>query len=126
MNIFAPTTSSNLDQSTHFVLTGGPMTIDEVVAVAFGQPTRLDPDCAHRLDAVRIAVVQAARSGVAVYGLTTGVGALRDVSVDQNEVRTFNRRLILSHRVSHGTPVPRSVVRAMMICRAQEIGRAHV
>ena len=95
------------------------MTIDDVVAVAFGQPTHLDPGCAHRLDAARMAVLQAARSGVAVYGLTTGVGALRGVPVDQGEVHTFNRRLILSHRVSHGDPVPRGVVRATMICRAQ-------
>lgn len=119
MNAFLPTPSGELDRSLHFVLTGRPITLDNVVAVAFGQPTRLDPDCAHRLDSARGAVLQAARSGVAVYGLTTGVGALKGVPVDPDEVHTFNRRLILSHRVSHGEPVPRSVVRATMICRAQ-------
>src|SRR5712692_5767996 len=119
MTALAPKSSGNLDRSSHFVLTGGPVTIDDVVAVASGRPTRLDPECAHRLDAARRAVLQAARSGAAVYGLTTGVGALKEVPVDQDEVHTFNRRLILSHRVSHGDPVPHSVVRATMICRAQ-------
>jgi histidine ammonia-lyase len=95
------------------------MTIDDVVAVASGQIVRLDPECARRLDDARVAVLRAARSEVAVYGLTTGVGALREVAVEQDEVRAFNRRLILSHRVSHGNPVPHSVVRATMICRAQ-------
>src|SRR5438552_7757029 len=106
MNALAPTSSGNLDRSSHFVLSGGPMTIDDVVAVASGQPTRLDADCAHRLDAARRAILQAARSGVAVYGLTTGVGALKGVLVEQDEIRDFNRRLILSHRVSHGAPAP--------------------
>ncbi len=115
--LFPP--ASNREQSPHFVLTGRPITIDDVVAVAFGQQTQLDPGCAHRLDAARNAILRAAREGVAVYGLNTGVGALKGVPVKQYEVRTFNRRLILSHRVSHGSRVPRSVVRATMICRAQ-------
>jgi histidine ammonia-lyase len=119
MKTFSFSPASNREQWLHFVLTGGPITIDDVVAVAFGQQIQLDPDCAHRLDAARNAVLRAAREGVAVYGLNTGVGALKGVAVKQDEVRTFNRRLILSHRVSHGTLVPRSVVRATMMCRAQ-------
>ena len=119
MKTFSFSPASNRKQSPHFRLTGEPITIDDVVAVASGQQTQLDPDCAHRLNAARNVVLRAAGEGVAVYGLNTGVGALKGVPVKQDEVRTFNRRLILSHRVSHGTPVSRSVVRAAMICRAQ-------
>ena len=119
INSSAPATAGNQDQTRAFVLTGGPMTIDEVVAVASGQPAQLDPACAQRLDTTHAAVRQAASSGAAVYGLTTGVGALKGVLVERDELYTFNRRLILSHRVSHGVPAPRSVVRATMICRAQ-------
>ncbi len=95
------------------------MSIDDVVAIAHGQLVRVDPACARRLDDARVAVLRAARSDEAVYGLTTGVGALKGVMVEQGEVHTFNRRLILSHRVSHGNAMPRTVVRATMICRAQ-------
>lgn len=119
MKTFSFSPASSRDQSPHFLLTGEPITIDDVVAVAFGQQTQLDPDCAHRLDAARNGVLRAAREGITVYGLNTGVGALKGVMVNQDEVRTFNRRMILSHRVSHGTPVPRIVVRATLICRAQ-------
>ena len=119
MKTFSISPASDRDQSPHLVLTGGPITIDDVVAVASGQQTRLDPGCADRLDVARNMVLQAARKGVTVYGLNTGVGALKGVAVNSDEVRSFNRRMILSHRVSHGTFVPHSVVRATMICRAQ-------
>ena len=119
MKTFSFRPVSERDLLPQLVLTGGPIPIRDIVAVAFGRRTLLDPDCADRLDAARNVVLQAAREEVAVYGLNTGVGALKGVPVSQNEVRSFNRRMILSHRVSHGTPVPRSVVRATMICRAQ-------
>ena len=110
---------SNRGQAAPLVLTGGPITADDVVKIANGQMVRLDPQCAHRLDTARAAVLKAGRAGIAVYGLTTGVGALKEVPVKWEEAHVFNRRLILSHRASHGPPVPRPVVRATMLCRAQ-------
>ncbi len=100
-------------------LTGQAISINDVVAVAAGRPVLLDVDCAQRLATARSAVLRASEAGTRVYGLTTGVGALKGVGVKRDEVRSFNRRLILSHRVSSGDPIPSDVVRATIFCRAQ-------
>ncbi len=107
---------------------GKKISIDDVVAVANGQLVRIDPDCAVRLEHAHLAMLHAAESGAAIYGLSTGVGALKGVIVKQAQARSFNRHLILSHRVSHGKPVPRRIVRATMFCHAQglTLGRSGV
>src|SRR5579859_4716356 len=118
MSSFSISQQAVSDQSQPLILTGGPITIEQVVTIASGGIVTLDPACASRIAAYHAAVVQAADAGTAVYGVTTGVGALRGVQVSRAEARLFNRHLILSHRVSHGDPMPRSVVRATMLCRA--------
>src|SRR6266700_1486033 len=100
-------------------LAGQPISLDDVVAVAAGRRVLLDADCAQRLEAAHQVVLRASEMGVSVYGLTTGVGALKGVGVKRDEVHSFNRRLILSHRVSSGDPIPSAVVRATICCRAQ-------
>ncbi len=110
---------SDRDQSQAIIISGKPISIDDVVAVADGRSIRIDPECASHIEATHVAMLHAAESGAAIYGLTTGVGALKGVIVGRAEARNFNRRLILSHRVSHGNPVPRRVVRATMFCHAQ-------
>ncbi|MEO8954608.1 MAG: aromatic amino acid ammonia-lyase [Ktedonobacteraceae bacterium] len=105
--------------SEAFILTGYPITIDAVVAVAAGQRVEIASACLSHLAAARANMLRTLEAGEAVYGITTGVGALKGIPVDAASAADFNRRLILSHRVSHGTPAPPSVVRAAMFCRAQ-------
>jgi len=118
----------NKDQSPAIIISGKPISIDDVVAVAAGQPIRIDPSCTDHIEAMHKAMMHASASGTAIYGVSTGVGALKGVIVGRAEARNFNRRLILSHRVSHGNPVPRRVVRATMFCHAQGLtmGRSGV
>ena len=47
--------------------------------------------------------------GERVYGLTTGVGALKRVSVGRDEQLAFNRLMLLSHRTGTGPDVPEPV-----------------
>jgi histidine ammonia-lyase len=100
-------------------LTGQPISIDDVISVAAGRPVLLDADCARRLEMAHYVMLRASEAGASVYGLTTGVGALKGVGVKRDEVHSFNRRLILSHRVASGDPIPSTVVRATICCRAQ-------
>ena len=112
-----PPTKANSDEA--LVLNGEPIAISAVVAVVQGRKVRIDPTCLERLQQARAAMLLTLENGKPVYGITTGVGALRGVKVDAAQAADFNRLLIQSHRVSHGDAVPRSVVRAAMLCRAQ-------
>jgi len=111
------------------VLDGGPIGISDVVAVARdGRAVSLSADARDRLAGQRRLILDMVERGAPVYGLTTGVGALKRVRVDAAEQGRFNRELILSHRIGHGPLAPQAVVRAAMLVRAQGLvhGRAGV
>jgi histidine ammonia-lyase len=98
------------------ILTGRDLTLHEVTRVARSNDrVMLAPEALDRMAATRSIVEQAARSGERIYGLTTGVGARRDVDVTAAEAGAFNRLLLLNHRVGQGPPWPDEVVRAALL-----------
>ena len=105
------------------VALGDGLTVADVVAVARDGAAAVLPDEAReRMAASREVVEQALQRGDPVYGLTTGVGALRDVRVGTGQAE-FNRRLVTTHAVGHGPPASAAVVRAAMLVRAQGLAR---
>src|SRR5262245_62135408 len=63
----------------------------------------------------RALVERVLERGDAVYGMTTGVGARKKISVSAEEVRDFNRALIANHLVGAGPDASMEVVRATMV-----------
>jgi histidine ammonia-lyase len=61
--------------------------------------------------------------GERVYGLTTGVGALKRISVGVVEQPGFNRLMLLSHRTGTGPEVEQAVVRAAMLAQLAGFAR---
>lgn len=102
------------------VLDGQPVTVDEVVDVAVrNRPVSVGDGARERMRAGRVIVEQALEDGSRVYGLTTGFGAMKRVSVPRERQAEFNRATVLSHLVGHGPLVPEPVVRAAIVVRAQ-------
>ena len=67
--------------SDPLLLTGGALTLDDLVDVAFrGRTAVLSPDAAARIDASRAVIDRAVREDRVVYGVTTGFGKFSDVS----------------------------------------------
>jgi histidine ammonia-lyase len=99
---------------------GEPLTIDDVVAVAeHGERVEISPDLAAGMAPARKVVEDAVASGRAVYGITTGIGDLSTVRIDPVEAATLQRDLVRAHAVAVGEPLPRDVVRAMLLLRAR-------
>lgn len=106
------------------VLTGAPLTFDEVEQVARrARPVWLDPAARARLDGARQGVDAAARGPQAIYGLNTGFGSLSRRRIEPHEVREVQRNLIRSHAAGVGEPLPVEVVRAMMLILAAGLAR---
>src|SRR6266478_612050 len=55
-----------------------------------------------------------------VYGLTTGVGALKNVRIPPQDTRQLQRNLFMSHAVGVGPPLPAELVRAGMLVRVNQ------
>ena len=92
------------------------LSIEEVAQVARGRrPVELSAAARDRITRGREVTERLLAEGERVYGLTTGVGALKRVRVGQAEQPAFNRLLLLSHRTGTGPPAAEEVVRAAML-----------
>jgi histidine ammonia-lyase len=98
------------------VLTGGDLTLEEVVRVArAGERVELAEGAVERMREARAVVERAVERGDAVYGVTTGVASRKRVAVTVSDAAEFNRRLLRSHRVAQGPDAPDDVVRATLV-----------
>jgi histidine ammonia-lyase len=105
------------------VLDGASLTPADVVAVARdGEQVELSAAARDRNASARAAVAALLERGEPLYGASTGVGALRDREISDEEREQAQWNLLRSHAVSAGAPVPRAVVRAAMVIRANQLG----
>ena len=105
------------------VLDGQTLTPAAVAAVARnGQTVELAPAARARNETAREAIARMLARGQALYGATTGVGALRDRTIGDSERERFQWNLLRSHAVSAGRPLSAELVRAGMVVRANQLG----
>jgi histidine ammonia-lyase len=104
------------------VLAGGPLRIDEVVAVARGRvPVELSDEGRKRMSPAREVVERAVAEGRRVYGVSTGFGLLANTPIAPSDLRELQRRIVLSHASGSGDPLDAEVVRAMQLLRARTL-----
>ena len=64
-------------------------------------------------------------SGLPVYGINTGFGIFSDKKIENKDSARLSRNLILSHAVGTGRPLPKEVVRAAMLVRANTLTKGY-
>ena len=108
------------------VLTGADLSIADVEAVARGGvAVRLGEDARARMIEAREVVERLVAAGEIVYGVTTGFGDLATTFVSPADSAQLQENLLLSHAVGVGDPLPRDVVRAMLLLRANTLALGH-
>jgi histidine ammonia-lyase len=110
-------------------LDGESLTIDQVMAVANGQPGApkvvLSEHSKTRVNRAARAVAQLLERGEVVYGVTTGFGAFKDRLIPPAQVETLQRNILVSHAVGVGDPFDLPTTRAIMLIRANTLARGH-
>lgn len=105
------------------VLDGATLTPAAVAAVArAGEQVELTSDARARNSDARSAISAHLARGGGLYGATTGVGALRDREVTDEQREQFQWNLLRSHAVTAGRPLAPEIVRAAMVVRANQLG----
>jgi histidine ammonia-lyase len=105
---------------------GHSLTIEQVEAVAVqNTQVKLAPSCLPLLLKARSVVENALASGKVVYGVNTGFGYLKNRQIPNEDIRSLQRNLILSHACGVGTPFAQERVRAMMLLRANTLIQGH-
>jgi histidine ammonia-lyase len=98
----------------------------DVVAVARGDArVAIAPDTVEAMRASRAIVDAIERDGRPVYGVSTGFGALANTFVAPERRADLQHALIRSHAAGIGAPMPREVVRAMMLLRVRSLALGH-
>ncbi|MDX1535129.1 MAG: aromatic amino acid lyase, partial [Thermoplasmata archaeon] len=107
-------------------LSGEALTIRDVVSVARGQEkATLAASAVRKMEASRRLVEEIVQEGRVAYGVTTGIGELADVSIPDLELRQLQRNIARSHAAGTGEALPKDVLRAMMVLRANGLARGH-
>jgi histidine ammonia-lyase len=100
--------------------------LDGVIAVArHGARVRLAP-------AARRAVIQTSklidtwlRQNRTIYGVTTGFGALSDVTISTEDARRLQINILMSHAAGVGPALDEAAARAVMLLRVKELALGH-
>ena len=105
------------------ILDGATLTPKRVALIAReGAQAQLAPEAHARNDRARDAIAALLARGDDLYGVTTGVGALRAYRVPKNRRQQYSLSLLRSHACGAGQPLPAQLVRAAMATRANQIG----
>ncbi len=90
-----------------------------------GAPCRLNSDSRARVAASAAAVERIVAGGDTVYGVNTGFGLLANTRIPEDRLAELQRNLILSHSCGLGDPLPRHVVRLMIVLKLLGLGRGY-
>lgn len=107
-----------LQTQTAVTVGAGPLTIDDVVAVArHDARVELHPDALAGVAASRAIVDALADDTEPHYGISTGFGALATTFIPADRRAQLQASLVRSHAAGSGPEVEREVVRALMLLR---------
>ena len=70
-------------------------------------------------------VQQMADAGKTVYGVTTGFGILANTRINEEDTATLQYKILQSHSVGVGNPVPLHIAKLMMITKVQSLAQGY-
>ncbi len=88
-----------------------------------GNDVALSEDAKARVAHSRRLVDRVIEEGRVVYGITTGFGRLKNVTIPSSEVRALQGNLLRSHAVGTGPPASDEVVRLLLLFRLQTLAK---
>jgi histidine ammonia-lyase len=92
-------------------------------SIYFGGAVALDPGCRGAVETGAATVRAILAKGEPVYGINTGFGRLASVRIDDGDLATLQRNLVVSHAAGVGEPLPDAVVRLMMALKAASLAQ---
>ncbi len=108
------------------LLNGENLRLGQLVDIARkGRKTGISNSSEARIKKARALVEGWVEQGTRIYGVTTGFGALSDVTISFEDTRKLQRNILLSHAAGVGRHMADDVVRAMMALRINDFCRGN-
>ena len=90
-----------------------------------GAKVGLDDASMQRVADAAASVERIVAGGETVYGVNTGFGLLANTRIPDDRLAELQTNLILSHSAGLGDPLPRNVMRLMIVLKLLGLGRGH-
>jgi histidine ammonia-lyase len=108
------------------ILNGEDFQLEDLVSIArHGAGVSISIESESRINKARKLVDKWVKEGVRIYGVTTGFGALSDVTISFDDTRKLQKKILLSHAAGMGDHMADDVVRAMMALRINDFCRGN-
>lgn len=108
------------------LLGGDPLSIEDLVAVARARrQVALSESAVPAVEKSRELVEDWLREGRVIYGITTGLGALSDISIPVEDTILLQKNALLSHAAGVGEPFPEEIVRGTMAVRVHDLAKGY-
>ena len=102
-------------------LGGAALALEDLRRIVSGAPATLAPEAIRRIEPSRALIERTLRSGVPVYGVNTGFGALKSVRIDDGDVERLQLNLLRSHAAGTGPELEPAAVRLILALRAHSL-----
>ena len=112
---------------THLISPAQPLTLAALVTLlADGRPVSLGEDAKARITTCHGYLHQRlAHDDTPIYGINTGFGSLHNVSIAPEARAQLQINLLMSHACGTGAEVPGTLVRLMLLLKAQSLSYGH-
>jgi histidine ammonia-lyase len=108
------------------IVNGDALSVQDVIDVSRGEArAELGPDVPDRMETSRLVVLGAIAGDAPVYGVNTGFGALADTRVGEQDLRTLQGAIVMSHAAGTGEPLDDATVRAVLLLRARTLAAGY-
>ena len=108
------------------VVNGNDFQLEDLVNIARnGRDIAIAESSKGRINKARALVDNWVRKGERIYGVTTGFGALSDVTISPADTRRLQKKILFSHAAGMGGEMEADVVRAMMALRINDFCRGN-
>ncbi|ESQ84087.1 histidine ammonia-lyase [Asticcacaulis sp. AC466] len=105
------------------ILIPGQVPLSDWRRIYRGEDFRLDSACLAQVAESAAAITRILARGEPVYGINTGFGKLASTRIDDADLITLQRNIILSHAAGVGAPSPRPVVRLMLALKLTSLAQ---
>lgn len=110
--------------ATIFEYGTGQLTVHTAIALANGTVKGvLSKTAIAKIEASQAAVQQIVAENKTVYGVNTGFGILANTAISPEDTATLQYKILQSHSVGVGDPIPAEVAKLMLITKVQALAK---
>jgi histidine ammonia-lyase len=100
------------------------LTIGKAIAIANGKlKASLNEKALQKINVSRQYVEQIVTDNKTVYGINTGFGALANKSISAEDTKTLQHKILQSHSVGVGDPIPTEIAKIMLITKVHSLAQ---